>query len=321
MVWECYLTVFKAESPVHIGYRQIGILKTTRYYITGRAMWGAITANLTRVIYSKPTSREYQIVGDFVKENIRTTYFYPAINKNDVKDLVWSRHEVNSYLVFMPRYTEDGIKFGEKYREEFEQVFIHSFVSTSIDKRKKSAEEDSLHEFEYIKNKIKIDNKIYDVYYIGYLFVRENVENNGIKIEKCEDTGFMVKNRNKGVDIRNVINTLWAGGERNYGFGKLTLNKIEKRNRIFGNLEFKIDVDDPIIKNLQVSISHLKLDRSFLMEFGEIEPLVGREWSDKGSGQKSSNAKICTVTGSVIRKGDFRIGYYGILDTCGKTEN
>jgi hypothetical protein len=67
-MWNCYLTIFRAESPVHIGYRQIGVLKTTRYYITSRAMWGSITANLTRALFENPTSDNYRKVGEFVKK-------------------------------------------------------------------------------------------------------------------------------------------------------------------------------------------------------------------------------------------------------------
>jgi len=77
-----YKLIFKAESPIHIGYKQIGNLKTTRYYIMGKQMWGAITANLTRELYGNPKSDEYKKVGDFVREHIKTTYFYPAIERD-----------------------------------------------------------------------------------------------------------------------------------------------------------------------------------------------------------------------------------------------
>jgi len=142
-MWKCYLTIFKVKAPVHIGYKQIGILKTTRYYITGRAMWGAITANLTRALFNSPNAENYQKVGEFVKDLIRTTYFFPAFEKD--KDKVndpqeWSDAKTGKYLVFLPEYSENGLKFGNIPRERFEQTFISSFVSTALESETKTAE-------------------------------------------------------------------------------------------------------------------------------------------------------------------------------------
>ncbi len=71
VTWKCYKIVFRAEAPIHIGYKQIGILKTTRYYITGRAIWGAITANLTRALYDQPSSEDYRKIGGIYKEGYK----------------------------------------------------------------------------------------------------------------------------------------------------------------------------------------------------------------------------------------------------------
>ena len=174
MTWRCYLTIFRAESPIHIGYKQIGILKTTRYYIMGRAMWGAITANLTRALFSNLAPEDYQAVGNFVRENIRTTYFYPAIKKDEVSLENLSKYEVDGYFVFLPEYTDRGIKFGNISKEKFEQMFVSSFVSTALEAQTRTAEEGSLHEFEYIRNKIRLSDKVIRVYWVGYLFINYN---------------------------------------------------------------------------------------------------------------------------------------------------
>ncbi len=326
MSWNCYLTIFKAESPVHIGYKQIGLLKTTRYYITGRAMWGAITANLTRALFDSPDMNNYQKVGDFVKRYIKTTYFFPAIrgdaeNNGELTD-VFIDAENDRYSVFLPNYTNDGLKFGRLSKEEFEQIFIGSFVSTALDATTKTAEEGSLHEFEFIKNKVKIGGKSLDVFWVGYFFVKEKEEseNKKIRIEKCEEREVKVRrfDNNKEKNLNDVVvNLIYVGGERNYGLGKLKLvefvkNDVKNDDSIIFN-KFKFESNEKVIfRNLDFAISHVKLD-GVEPKLGEIEPLVGLEWSDKGVGQKISDAEICATPGSKLKSGNFVLCDYGIL--------
>lgn len=322
MSWKCYLTIFKAESPIHIGYKQVGMLKTTRYYITGRAMWGAITANLTRSLFDKPSSKDYQAVGNFVKENIRTTYFYPAINKVDTEK--WSKYMVKDYCVFMPEYNEEGLKFGEMGKEEFERLFIGSFVSTALDVRTKTAEEGSLHEFEYIQNKVELCDKVVQVYWVGYLFVNCNGKE-VYRVEMSEKEGDVAITFRNGTThestLKNVLSMVFVGGERNYGFGKLRLCEFEPvSSKIFGRLKFELS-NQPVLSydDGGNSIAHVDIGSTnkIITNFcGEIEPLVGLEWStdkSKGVGQKVSTAVICITPGSQIPAGKYELGEYGIV--------
>ncbi len=329
MKWNCYLTIFKAEAPVHIGYKQIGILKTTRYYITGRAMWGTITANLTRNLFENPDSKDYQAVGNFVRENIKTTYFYSAINKNEVSNPEnWSKCEVDNYLVFLPEYTTEGIKFGEKTKEEFEQMFIGSFVSTALESQTKVAEEGSLHEIEYAKNKIDVNGNTVQVYWIGYIFINTDAnkarDNSGERVYDVElneknnddiEIKFKSEGKNYETTLKDCLYILLVGGERNYGFGRLKLleNGLRKsKDKIFGKFDFKLK-DKIIFKNLNVAISHIKLSNNKL-KLGEIEPLVGLEWSEKGAGEKISEAIVCATPGSKIEAEDIVLSNYAILN-------
>jgi hypothetical protein len=332
MIWNCYLTIFRAESPVHIGYKQIGILKTTRYYITGRAMWGAITANLTRALFENPSPKDYEVVGNFVRENIRTTYFYPAIKKNDIKDPEkWSEIDVKDYLVFLPNYIDDGLRFGKISKEEFEQIFVGSLVSTALEVSTKTAEEGSLHEFEFIKDKVKIGESVADVYWIGYLFInmdaKEAKDDDGKKVydviieETDEDikiifakNGRYHKNHLKN----NILNQLFVGGERNYGLGRLKLLELTKETcKIFEKFDLEFNDENPILennsdKNSAIAIAHVNLN-GLELELGEIEPIVGLEWSDRGAGQKVSDAEICVTPGSKLKSCNFILCDYGIL--------
>jgi hypothetical protein len=322
MTWKCYLTIFKAESPVHIGYRQIGILKTTRYYITGRAMWGAITANLTRALFSNPDPEDYQAVGNFVRENIRTTYFYPAIKK-EVGPENWSKYEVDGYFVFLPEYTDKGMKFGNISKEKFEQMFIGSFVSTALEAKTKTAEEGSLHEFEYVRNKIISSDKVIQVYWMGYLFInhnankaKDNQERKVYKVElRGEEDDIIINFKNENTSLKDVLNLLFVGGERNYGFGKITLESAGFRpenQRLFGKFTLELDAEEPVIE-IDTAFAHLDIELKGKL-LGEIEPVVGLEWSDKGAGQSISRAIICITPGSKI-SGKYVLGEYCIINT------
>ena len=335
MTWNCYLTIFKAESPVHIGYKQIGILKTTRYYITGKAMWGAITANLTRALFDNPNSNDYQAVGNFVKENIKTTYFFPAIkgDEKSLSDLTDVMVEVKNnknekFGVFLPRYEElkennkyerednrdVGIKFSKLSKEEFEQIFVGSFVSTALDATTKTAEERGLHEFEFMKNKISVCNEFHDVYWIGYLIVKKDEENR-IKIEECTDNDVIIN----GKKLSKVLDCINVGGELNYGCGKLKLEELKKEDgKLFGIAELNGEREEPVIKleESKPAFSHVEVTDS--VEFsGEIEPLVGREWSKSGAGMRISKGIVCFTPGTKIEGvRSYTLGEFGVWKIC-----
>jgi hypothetical protein len=268
-----YEVTYRALSPLHIGYRQIGILKTTRYYITGKALWGAITANLTRHLLDIPgpnkykeVGDKYKEVGDIVKETIRATYFFPMVDGE----------------IYFPHYSHCGseqreLKYGRLKKSQFERTFVYSRVSTALDKTK-TADENTLHETEYIKNKIVVGNRVRDVLWRGYLFVEE--ENSKMKI--IEDNDFIVDGEGKALRASNFLERLEVGGERNYGFGKLLLiEKMKKVTEVFGHETIGCTIKSDTAFG---HVCYKEIDYT-----GEIEPLVGREWSGKGPGRKTIN--------------------------------
>lgn len=266
-----YEVTYRALSPLHIGYRQIGILKTTRYYITGKALWGAITANLTRHLLDAPgpnkykeVGDEYRKVGDTVKTAIRATYFFPLVDGN----------------IYFPHYARCGseqeeLKYGGLTESQFERTFIYSRVSTALD-RTRTADENTLHETEYIKNQVIIGNKIRDVLWRGYLFVRE--ENSEVKA--IEENDFVVEKEGKALRASNFLQRLEVGGERNYGFGRLLLiEKMKKATEVFGSRTTGCTIQS------DTAFGHVYYkDVDYT---GQIEPLVGRIWSEKGPGRKT----------------------------------
>lgn len=270
-----YEATYKALSPLHIGYRQIGILKTTRYYITGKALWGAITANLTRHLLDAPGPNRYTEVGDeyrkvgaIVREAIKATYFFPMVDGE----------------IYLPHYECDdseqyGVKYGKLTETQFERTFISSRVSTGLDKTK-TADENTLHETEYIQNQVIMGDKVRDVLWRGYFFVKE--ENSEVKT--VENSDFVVERRGKALCASNFLERLEVGGERNYGFGRLLLiDMMKKAAEVFGSgtTGFTVQSDTAF-----GHVCYKDIDYT-----GEIEPLVGRMWSKEGPGRKTIDSQ------------------------------
>ena len=305
MSWKCFELMLEAKSPIHIGYgARLGIIERTRYYMPGKTMWGAVVAKLAQEFCGN-----FEGLKEFVKNNLIFSYFY-IMDKSKI---------------LFPAYGENGLKFGDLLKEDFENKFITSYVSTAIDKTTGSAEEGSLHEFELIKDKYLDNGKIKNTLFIGYLFVKEgsglrlNDKNNiFIRVEKNEC--FLTDEKN----LFDIIKNLQVGGERIYGFGKLRIReyKILDKDEIYNELEINLANEKPILKNRgeYLAFSHVQIDELNIGYLkGDLEPLVGREWGKGGAGQdirgwgKNNKVVIGLSPGTLFKTEDpLCISEYGI---------
>jgi len=138
--WNCTRVSLRIASPIHVGWRTFGNVKMTRPYITGRALWGAITARLAR---DYPSFGGYQEAGDRVQRDLAFSYLYPSLSAGEVKEWPW----VNWFA--------------------FSSVFLGSYASTALaDGRSK--EDGSLHETEYLSPNVLGK----PVFLTGYVFER-----------------------------------------------------------------------------------------------------------------------------------------------------
>jgi len=321
-MWACYKVYLEAKAPIHIGYgAKLGIVDRTRYYIPAKNIWGALTSLVAKSIMENYSPKLYQRIGEFLNENIKFSYFYPVEYKR-------TNGKIQVQQVFAPCYKEDGLKFGvckDKKAislEEFERIFISSFVLTAIDKTSKSAEEGSLHEIEFIRDRIKCGTEVKPPVFVGYFFVRD--EPLKIKVETKEvEISFADSIEANGVKL----NEIWVGGERNYGFGRVKIIKLSQENSKDDTIDLfnsgiKIDItrEQPMIlceERRIIALSHVNtesLDTKLIR--GDMEPLIGREWSERGSGQKISQvAKICITPGSqFVCDRVLSIGNFGIWE-------
>lgn len=305
MSWQAYKLVYRARSPIHIGYRALGFIQRTRYYIPGRAMWGAFTANLTRA-YASYT--QYEAIGRDVHRDLRFSYFYPALD---------------AASPLLPRFTTKGLQFGDPDRttcysqDSFERLFVGAFGQTAVEPESSTAEEGSLHETEFLSAAVAVDRGHRPVFFVGYVFLREgaNIAGSPLHWDHGERT------------LLPAIKEIFVGGERKYGFGRLVLDTGELGRlaadgaKVFGHtLLLGNDVSMEVGKDKPVP-AHLAPEGALNLK-GDVEPLVGREWGVVGSGEGSkvgagqvvSNACLCWVPGSIaLERMPLRIGDYGVL--------
>lgn len=299
MGWKAYKLVYQAKSPVHIGWHTLGYIKLTRYYITGKNIWGAMTANIVRTLYRH---EDYRAVGELLKNNILISYFYPAINFQNP---------------LLPKFQDNGLYYGQYSESDFERLFIQSYGQTAVLPESNTAEDQSLHESDFISHYIEGEDtkKHQNVYFVGYIFIHNSASHKGQTLT--------------WENIERAITEIFVGGDRKYGWGRLLL-ETEKTaevtdGKIFGNqLEPKDgDVCFKIAKNTHIP-AHLELKTEGNIKIsGNIEPLVGLDWGTHetspgkiGAGQKISNAKICWMPGSFVVEaegGKLKIGEFGIL--------
>jgi len=122
MTWKAYKIVFRMESPLHSGWMKVGNVQRTRLYVTGRMMWGALTANITPIIRGN-----YSKIGEDVKKHVIASYFFPCFDKKGDR-------------LVLPFYDENRIKYNLSESEfaanVIDRALITSYSSTSIDPNK-----------------------------------------------------------------------------------------------------------------------------------------------------------------------------------------
>jgi len=268
---------------------------TTRYYVPGKLLWGALTAKLTPMF----NIRDYQKVGVFFKDAIRFGYLYLHIENK----------------LYLPNYTEKGLMIGQLSKNEFEKKVISSLKSTAIDSKSSTAEEETLHEVEFI-NPYSIDNGK-PVFLKGYLWIRE-ISENGLSMIRKNGELFIEYN---GLEVNfrdELANRIQVGGERKYGFGLIESKefkqvKYEGLDATFGEW-FEKDgaVYIKLTSNKQIW-SHTSCSNNIAIR-GNIEPLVGRNWDiKKGSGRKLDSRGLFWAPGSILDEDKtFKILEFGL---------
>ena len=184
MKW--YKIFFKQNQPIHIGTVEWGVINETEIFIPGWTMWGALTNQFLK-------TNGFNKIDESKKIFEKITNFYPAIGQVE-KDSPEPRP-------LFPQYKGGVLSLGDYSEEKFKFEFVDTIVSTAIEHVLRSAKDESLHEFEYIlpKSKMDLDNKTKQLYWVGLI--------------GFEDYNNFLKDSPK----------IYIGGDIKYGFGELEL--------------------------------------------------------------------------------------------------
>lgn len=294
MSWVAYKLTFQMKSPLHSGYAKVGNIQQTRLFVTGRMLWGALTSRIARLT----NNTNYIQIGKEIDRYLRTSYFFPCLDREGNRPIL---PEVKDY---QPGYRVDCAHLKAS---QVECWLITSYASTAINKNTFTAEERSLHEVEFIS-----DHFLY------------NVNGYGINIAAGDPvylTGIFFLNKNAPSYIKTylkqAVKDFQIGGERGYGFGRLSLiDEPYPTEKLFGR-ELILSSDDPevsIDKNKPI-LAHAIASNELEMQ-GIIEPFLGRETSEYGEfGKKLSEVKPCWIPGSINnKKNSFLVKEKGIWE-------
>jgi len=319
MSWTCYQLTYRLESPLHIGFHEAGYIQRTRKYVPGRAMWGAITAQLTRQLNPQADAQAYAKVGKKLNESLIPGYFFLG----DPEPL-------------LPQYTrERGLVFAHSGQDEndtlseagFESLFLCSFTQTSIRSKTQTAEEESLHEMEFLVHRYKHakDQRVLPTYLVGHLFLKD-----GTTIETSANGSGSTKIASKE-DLKKYLAELSVGGERAYGCGRVVLEgEPTKTDKLF-DWEFDGSGKTPLIHRKDSSYLRAHAARNCQqVTAGDLERFAYRSWSTEatksgiGPGRKvEEEPHACWVPGSTAAPDasaaevSFAISSYGIWQQNG----
>ena len=281
MAWTMYKVVLRLLSPLHVGAGQLGNVQRARPYVTGKTLWGALTARITRDMYPHAQAGDYQEIGKQVQERLACSYFYPAVKK-EVD--IWLRGDKVDKFVW---------PWG-KTAEEFDWRYLNTYAGTALDYSHHAAEEGSLHEVEYLAPTTR-DGK--PVNLIGYIFERAD----------CE------------LPWQTVLPRLQLGGERTYGWGRVELSsqtgtvgdrpELEDHGPLFGQWEVELDQARPRVCATSAQsrlLAHTLATGPHALSnvSGALEPLVGRETPRAHQhGRTPRNSGVCWLPGAPVPSG------------------
>jgi len=316
MSWSAYKVVFRLKSPLHIGWRKVGNLQQTRPYVTGKVLWGALTARLTRMEAGKKGRPAYKATEDRVNKQLAFTYFFPALTP---------RPEGALY----PWHTDNGLVYGDIQLDvaSFDYLFLDSYPSTALDYDRNAAELGALHEVEFIRPRTRPLQGTEMESKVGKKTGHDGEYNElGAPVFLM---GYILEKDGCDLDWKKALNQIQLGGERGYGWGRVKLESkpqsLTDDQLLFGKFKLTGGNEFPILNAESTAAlpahalaANFKDAKPIANIKGTVEPLVGRETrfqKEKSFGAHVSRARICYVPGSNVDAGArVRIGPYGIWE-------
>jgi hypothetical protein len=183
-----------------------------------------------------------------------------------------------------------------EHESVFRRRFLSSYQGTALSYPQQSAAEGMLHEVEFISPNTLDTGEI--VFLKGCVFEKQG----------CT------------LNWQTALNRLQLGGERGYGWGRVSLyelgDPIEGEINLFNRWVVDLRQQEAVITvpKDELLLAHTCCDN--LQAHGQIEPWLGRETlNPEQYGAKLSQAKVCWVPGSrVADESRLTIGRYGLWE-------
>jgi hypothetical protein len=238
-----------------------GSLNRTRLYVPARAMWGALTAELSRREEQNGREPQYQPVGESLQRDYRFTYLFPA-EKVEATWRAWLPTYRDALGLAWVREDQPEQAVGDR---QFRRRLLSTRPGTSIDASTDAADDGSLRETECIEVRWRDDRGRGAglVAMVGYAFIHS---------AKANDKYSAERRRLDGVDA------IFVGGDTRYGLGRLhrVAFDLVKQGGAFGGT-VTLGGDVPQIESSSV-LAHATAGSASLS--GALELLGG--W-DRGS--------------------------------------
>jgi hypothetical protein len=231
MDWNVLELVFELKSPLSVGWFNHGNFSRTRLYIPGRNFWAAATENTAYLLASRSKKQDniiFNEAGNWMLANTAFSYFF----------LLDDNHRLFSW----PTESREYNVWFESYESEVKEKLVTSYVSTAIDGRVGSAQEETLHEVEVISNRFKNFEEAFDengfivpVRIKGYLFLKAELSDEFTLDYLQSSSGWLREIFFTGA----LFSEMSIGGNRTSGLGKIVLcggypRLLDKEELIFG---------------------------------------------------------------------------------------
>lgn len=221
MKWVVYQLLFRVASPVHVGWRRVGNCWQCRPYLPAYPLLCALAARVTESgrRFQADKGNPYLSSLSWLKEHIRLTYFFPALQENA------------QLTVFFPFYREDGgLEYAKRRQgldgkfslsendtysaEEFDYLFMDAQSRTALSYPERTALTGALYHFEFLRPFTRRHEGLASrpVYLTGYVLIDEEARN-----KLLGDAGEK--------ELSFFFDHLQVGGERQLGWGLLCLGK------------------------------------------------------------------------------------------------
>lgn len=211
MTWTIRKWIWRLDAPLFIGMPPAGALNRCRLYVPARVLWGAITAETSRLKNANDFP-DYSKCGECIASNLRFTYLFPAEKRGD-KILVWlPKYEAKKGLVW-------HCNESELPDRDFRRRLLDSRPGTAIAPESDSASEGTLRETECINpwwRDANCQEESNAVLLLGYVFLRNNFLQNNDFYKQLNNNDTIFDNI-----FNTIFNTIFVGGDTRYGLGKI----------------------------------------------------------------------------------------------------